>query len=1371
MISITSDIADAILQQTLNQNTFGLNHAIERMTTGYKINHAKDNAANYSIAKSLSVKISSMLQVQQNAADGIDLLQTAEGGLGEINTLLQRLRALATQASNGNYGAQSREALQQEADQIIAQIQQIKETIQYNGMNLYETKKEESTDPVSKLAKSARVQSEPIGSISQPRRTLSATSSQPSPQGEGASAPINEPAQTPVSAPKKAASQSGDIAGAESFAGKETRTILIDGVEYRVRNKVSTVNDLSYSKDSSTGAVTLYSSNFEIYGQADKEHNLKISGISNDIHGGGLDDILEEIAGRANVLYGDDGDDKITLSQQTSQAHGGSGNDILTVNANDTYLYGGDGDDTININGSALVVQGDAGNDTFNINRPLANKGVIKGGDGDDHFNILAWIFTSIDGGAGVNTFTSTVGDSYNPLDNNILANVVGGNAYIVDLAVNESKEINIGGIKYTVTNDTNAQSLIYKVSSDGIITFSKTGERKDRLTIRGEANKQHNVVLGTEYLNFYGGNLNDNIESKSAYCNIYGGDGDDTIISYYSNVYTGSGNNTITATTYSRVFCGNGDNNITVKDMANYISCGTGNSIINVSGNQNMIAGNSSGTVTITDNGIDTFIANCGDYSNSEAISIAAIEQNKVVSINGVQYTLSECFGSDSSLFYSKNPVTNEISFCANSLVIRAADDVAQNVNLYGVATNFYGGSKDDNITIYAYWGRVYGGEGNDTITNYGIGSNIWGEGGDDHLILNGDIRQVYGGSGSDIIDINTLLDSSSSVNGESGDDTYNIHYGGGTIQDTGGNNIYNLNTDNANISGGDGNDTFYVTGSNNLILGAGGDDYIVIDGNSNTIDGGTGNDYYIDNGINNKIQNVTVDPNSGTLRFSYLDEIKTFTIGGKTYTVKNNFSGINELRYSINPNTGVITVSGSNFRINAESQQQSLLNVRGNNNFIYGSDLSDKITIEQGANNIIDGGKGNDILIMNSANNSLLGGDGDDTITLKASTNLQVDGGKGNDIFQILSNNNTNIILGSGDDKITLSGSFNTITGDEGKNNIIINSSNNTITAGDGDNRLVVNGSDNHVTAGKGLNSIGVQGSGNNVTIQNAKGDINIIGNNNTVCNTRGENNVIIKGNSNSYSSTAGDKAITITGNHNDILTGNGKDTFDIKGDSNTLESTGGNNEFNIKGDFNSIQGGVDIDNIKLNGNNNIANGGDENDTYMISKGSNNTIDGESGRNTMINNGKNTHYTNVIDITPRPFELNLKIDIDSGKASYINTKISFNLFDFGVDFMSSEGALESLENIDALLTTVSDEITNIGTVINRLESVAEAQSIKLANMISSRSTIQDADVAEESSSFIRYQILQQASATLMASSRNLRAENVMGLLNGLNV
>ena len=89
------------------------------MTTGYKVNQAKDNAAGYSIITDLSKKISSMLQVQQNTEDGIALLQTAEGGLEEVQKLLERLRDLATQASNGTYDAETREAMQAEADQII----------------------------------------------------------------------------------------------------------------------------------------------------------------------------------------------------------------------------------------------------------------------------------------------------------------------------------------------------------------------------------------------------------------------------------------------------------------------------------------------------------------------------------------------------------------------------------------------------------------------------------------------------------------------------------------------------------------------------------------------------------------------------------------------------------------------------------------------------------------------------------------------------------------------------------------------------------------------------------------------------------------------------------------------------------------------------------------------------------------------------------------------------------------------------------------------------------------------------------------------------------------------------------------------------
>ena len=249
MITFGSDVADLILQRTLGENTLGLNNSINRMTTGYKVNQAKDNAAGYSIITDLSKKISSMLQVQQNTEDGIALLQTAEGGLEEVQKLLERLRDLATQASNGTYDAETREAMQAEADQILEQISQIRESIQYDNQNLYyrenngNTTKTKSDDTISK---------NPAGRAA----ALSAVSF-------------------------SANALSSALEGAEAFAGGETKTITIDGVQYTVKNKLTTANDLSYSKDASTGELTLIASNFEIRGQEDAEHNLIISGRNN----------------------------------------------------------------------------------------------------------------------------------------------------------------------------------------------------------------------------------------------------------------------------------------------------------------------------------------------------------------------------------------------------------------------------------------------------------------------------------------------------------------------------------------------------------------------------------------------------------------------------------------------------------------------------------------------------------------------------------------------------------------------------------------------------------------------------------------------------------------------------------------------------------------------------------------------------------------------------------------------------------------------------------------------------------------------------------------------------------------------------------
>ncbi|MEI3269293.1 MAG: flagellin [Candidatus Gastranaerophilaceae bacterium] len=1317
MITFGSDVADLILQRTLGENTLGLNNSINRMTTGYKVNQAKDNAAGYSIITDLSKKISSMLQVQQNTEDGIALLQTAEGGLEEVQKLLERLRDLAAQASNGTYDAETREAMQAEADQILEQISQIRESIQYDNQNLYYKENNGVQTAATKSSRSlsrASVRVSPLASV---------------------------------------------LEGAEAFAGGETRTITIDGVQYTVKNKLTTANDLSYSKDTSTGELTLTASNFEIRGQEDVAHNIIISGRSNNVYGGKLNDTIKEAGNSVcstNNIFAGDGDDTIVLYGGVSKAYGEAGNDILTAYA--SYLLGGAGDDTLNVYTKNISHYGGVGNDIFNI-YGVSNK--IYGDDGDDIFNIIQGGSNTIDGGTGTNTVTGTV-------CTNTTINVIGANSGSVSLTKGVEQVVNINGIDYTMSTESTTATVIYSINDSGQITFSMSS---NQAIIKGDFNKKHNVIVTTD-ITFYGGNKGDTITSRGNNVILYCGSGSNTVISSgnVSKIYCQDGDNTITTSAIqTQIIGGSGTNNITINGSRNYIESGLGIMNLTLNGSVNTVYGIGGNNKIVSNTGSNNFISGFGDADNAQALSLAKGETKEIM-INGINYTVkNRSSNSSNALLYTENPVTGAISFSGVHVNVRGQTDVSHNVELYGYSISFYGGDCDDTIKTVAGYGHfVYGQGGNDNITAGSSYSIISGGYGDDVIIVNGE-TSISGDEGDDIITVNVAT--SGVINGGSGNDTYNINAKVTNLSDTGGDNIYNVNANNINISGGPGADTFYLSGNNNTVLGAGGDDYFVIDGSNNFIDGGTGMNYYIDNGTGTSFSNVNKDPNAGGISFTYQGEVKTFTLNGKTYTVTNNFAGSNMLQYSLNPNTGVITLNGSNFGVNASSNESAILNIRGNNNVITGSDLSDKITVEQGSNNVINGGKGNDTLIMNSENNSLNGGDGNDNITLNASTNLEVTGGAGADTININSDNNTNISSGAGNDVIKVNGAHNNINTGEGNNSITVNKDNNTINSGDGDNKYVITSSSNTITSGKGNNSIGVQGDDNNITTQNAKGDINIYGNNNTVSNTRGENHVTISGNNNTYSTMTGSKEINIIGNTNNILSGSGDDQIEVKGDNNTIESTSGNNEISIKGDSNTIQGGAGKDNIKINGDNNTANGGAESDSFMVSNGNNNTIDGEGGeRNTLIDNGKNTVYTNAVDITPRPFELNIKVDIGSGSDKYISTSISFNLFDFSVDFSTAEGALESLESIDEMLSSVSDQLLNIGNTINRLESVAEAQSIKLNNLISFRSTMRDADIAEESSNYIRYQILQQASATLLASSRNLKAQNVIGLLGSVS-
>ncbi|RDE05893.1 flagellin protein FlaA [Sphingomonas aracearum] len=113
-----------------------LSTAMERLSTGKRINSAKDDAAGLAIASRMSSQVKSMAVAVRNANDGISLTQTAEGALGEVTNMLSRMKELATQSANGTLGASERKALQAETDQLLGQINEISKNTNFNGVNL-----------------------------------------------------------------------------------------------------------------------------------------------------------------------------------------------------------------------------------------------------------------------------------------------------------------------------------------------------------------------------------------------------------------------------------------------------------------------------------------------------------------------------------------------------------------------------------------------------------------------------------------------------------------------------------------------------------------------------------------------------------------------------------------------------------------------------------------------------------------------------------------------------------------------------------------------------------------------------------------------------------------------------------------------------------------------------------------------------------------------------------------------------------------------------------------------------------------------------------------------------------------------------------
>ena len=123
-------------QRNLATNSASLSTTIQRLSSGLRINSAKDDAAGLAISERFTTQIRGMNQAARNANDGISLAQTAEGALGEIGNNLQRIRELAVQSRNATNSASDRQALNAEVTQLKAEIQRVAEQTQFNGTNL-----------------------------------------------------------------------------------------------------------------------------------------------------------------------------------------------------------------------------------------------------------------------------------------------------------------------------------------------------------------------------------------------------------------------------------------------------------------------------------------------------------------------------------------------------------------------------------------------------------------------------------------------------------------------------------------------------------------------------------------------------------------------------------------------------------------------------------------------------------------------------------------------------------------------------------------------------------------------------------------------------------------------------------------------------------------------------------------------------------------------------------------------------------------------------------------------------------------------------------------------------------------------------------
>ena len=133
---IQTNVASLQAQKNLNASRLGLQKSFERLSSGYRINTAADDAAGMAVSENMRAHIRSLSVAERNSNNAISMTQTAEGGLGEISSMLIRMRELAVQAANGDLTANERSYIDVEFQDLVQEIDRIANVTEFNGQEL-----------------------------------------------------------------------------------------------------------------------------------------------------------------------------------------------------------------------------------------------------------------------------------------------------------------------------------------------------------------------------------------------------------------------------------------------------------------------------------------------------------------------------------------------------------------------------------------------------------------------------------------------------------------------------------------------------------------------------------------------------------------------------------------------------------------------------------------------------------------------------------------------------------------------------------------------------------------------------------------------------------------------------------------------------------------------------------------------------------------------------------------------------------------------------------------------------------------------------------------------------------------------------------